>query len=282
MPQETRVPARERDDSLTVLSSGEHPTHAVILVGGIYDDYQYWDSWKDKLAGPDTVVMGYDHDARTESMPKSAHNLASDIAELKERGVTDVTVVAHSLGSLISKGALDELAQSGAAANFYHLDLQAFGAPVGGFVAGDFADAMPGGRLLSNLIDRPMGPDIGPHSEFMKGLAQPWPSNMAMHLYVGSNDTVVRPEAASTKAQYNAVEANATTVTIIEGAGHVDYNALGPEIMNASRGEPVQGFQTVAFNDRASQGADGPATTYEVTQAPSPTTPAAMETAMSR
>jgi hypothetical protein len=280
MPQEARVPARDRDDSLTTLSSGNNPTHAVILVGGIYDDFQYWKPWQDKLAGPDTVVMGYDHDARTESMPQSAKHLAADIEALKERGITDVTVVSHSLGGLISKGALDEMVRNGHAADFKNVDLQAFGAPIGGFVMGDLADVMPGGRLISNLIDRPAGPDIGPHSDFMKSLAQPWPENMNLHLYVGSEDTLVRPEASSTKAQYDTIEANAKTVTVIEGLGHVDYNSIGPEILNASRGEPVQGFQSVRFNDQGENAKTGPSTTLEVKEATP--TPQPFQTAMER
>ena len=280
MPQEARTPARERDDSLTVLSSGEHPTHAVILVGGVYDDFQYWNSWRDQLAGPNNVVLGYDHDARTESMPKSAHNLAADIQSLKEQGITDVTVVAHSLGCLISKGALDDLTRSGHAADFQHIDLQAFGAPLGGFVAADLANELPGGHLFSNLFDRASSPDLGPHSDYMKSLTQPLSPNMDLHMYVGTDDTLVRPEASSTKALYSAIESQASTVTVIEGLGHVDYNSVGPEILNASRGEPVQGFDAVTFNDRSTSSQTGPTTTVEVmhTEPSQPT----LEVALSR
>jgi hypothetical protein len=114
----------------------------------------------------------------------------------------------------------------------------------------------------------------------MKSLAQQWPENMNLHLYVGSEDTLVRPEASSTKALYDAVEANAKTVTVIEGLGHVDYNSIGPEIMNASRGEPVQGFQSVRFNDRDENAKAGPSTTVEVAQATP--TPQSFQTAMER
>ena len=268
MPSATNE--QSNSNTLQVQSTGEHPTHAVILVGGIHESYHYWDSWADKMSGPNTVVLGFDHDHTKDTMPNSAHVLASRIEELKAQGIQDITIVAHSMGGLVSKGALDEIVRDGHASDFQHIELQAFGTPWGGFAMAESAHIIPGAAAISRAIGFPMGPDIGPGSDFMKSLSQPWPSNMDLHLYQGSADHVARPEASSTEARYDAIEANAKSVTVIEGFKHTDYREAGPELMNASRQAPVQGFDSVPLDVQTNH---GPKQTYEVSQvtnAPAP------------
>lgn len=259
-------------NTLQVQSAGEHPTHAVILVGGIHESYHYWDSWAEKLGGPDTLVAGFDHDHTKDTMPNSAHMLASEIEKLKAQGIEDITIVAHSMGGLVSKGALDEMAKDGHAADFKHIELQAFGTPWGGFAMAESAHILPGAAAISRAVGFPMGPDIGPGSDYMKSLAQPLPGNVDLHMYIGSDDKVARPEASSTHARYDSVEANAKSVTVIEGFKHTDYREAGPELMNASRQAPVQGFESVPLNNREAN-ATQPLQTFEVAHAP--VTPAA-------
>lgn len=149
------------------------------------------------------------------------------------------------MGGLVSKGALDDLARNGRAAQFSHLELQAFGTPWGGFAMAESAHILPGGALISRAVGFPMGPDIGPGSQFMESLSQPWPENMALHIYQGTADHVAQPEASSTSSRYNSIEANAQSITLIDGFKHTDYRNAGPELMNASRQTPVQGFEAV-------------------------------------
>lgn len=69
-----------------------------------------------------------------------------------------------------------------------------------------------------------MGPDIGPHSDYMMSLAQPIPANGKLHIYVGTADHIARPETFRTKARYQSIEARAVTITDIDGFNHVAYN----------------------------------------------------------
>ncbi|MBC8737142.1 alpha/beta hydrolase [Paraburkholderia sp. UCT31] len=248
----TFTPGEAEGDKFQVQSSGENPTHAVILVGGIHDTYHYWDSWKENLNGPDNVVIGYNHDHTKDTMPNSAHELAHLIDGLKEKGITEVTVVAHSMGGLVAKGALDELARDGQAADFKHIDLHTFGTPFGGFALAEPAHLMPGGAAISNAVGFPMGPDIGPGSPYMKSLAQDWPANMDFHMTVGSKDHVALPAASSTHERYNEIEAKAQSITVVEGYQHTDYRNAGASLLNAAKQEPVAGFDTLPMADRDS------------------------------
>lgn len=117
--------------------------HAVILVGGIHETSHYFDSWVAALASPDTVVMGWDHDHWAMSMRASAGLLAGRVSDLSAQGITDVTIVAHSMGGLVAKGAIDELSRTGEAKNFVRIEIQAFGTPWGGYTLADLVPVLP-------------------------------------------------------------------------------------------------------------------------------------------
>ena len=217
------VPVGEASDDLVELSAGDHPHRAIILIGGIDDTFHFWDSWLDRLARPDTVVLGYDHDHRRSTMLAAASTLATRTDELKLRGITEVVMIAHSMGGLVAKGALEDMSGDGRSTDFLHVELHAFGTPWGGFAAADSAAYMPGARLISRLLGVPMGPDIGSTSAYMKSLDRPLPSNLAFYVYVGREDSVALPLTNVAWARYAADTAGAIRVTVLDGYRHTDY-----------------------------------------------------------
>jgi pimeloyl-ACP methyl ester carboxylesterase len=203
--------------------SGDGSTRAVIVFGGIYESYHYWDSWLPSLAAPQTNVYGFDHNHTSTDMRMAAHLLASELGRLNDAGIVNVTIIAHSMGGLVAKAALDELVASGNAAKFARVELYAFGTPWGGFLFAEPAHILPGSVFISHLIGLPMGPDIGPQSGFMQSLSKPLPANMRLNLYVGSEDRMASPGMYLTRKRYDAVEAIAGSVTFLEGLRHKDY-----------------------------------------------------------
>lgn len=239
-------PAHVFSEKLERLSGDSSATHAVILVGGIHSNHDYFKEWVPALSSKDNAVLGFDHDHQAMSMKEAASSLANSIKELKAQGITDVTIVAHSMGGLVSKGAVDELSRTGAAAEFKSIDLHAMGTPWGGFAVGDLARYTPGSEFISKAVGFPMGPEIGPGSDYMKSLAQPMPANGELHIYKGDIDKVATPAMDSTRERYASIEKNAMSATDMEGFGHNDYKKAPPEVLEVSRDAPVPGFDTRA------------------------------------
>lgn len=237
-------PAHVFSEKLEPLSGEASATHAVILVGGIHSNHDYFEKWVPALSGADTVVLGFDHNHRAMTMKEAAASLADSIGELKGRGITDITIVAHSMGGLVAKGAVDEMSRTGAADSFNTLDLHALGTPWGGFAIADLARYTPGSESISNAIGFPMGPEIGPGSDYMQSLAKPMPQNGEFHVYKGDVDTVSTPEMDSTKARYDSIERNATSATELVGFKHNDYSKAPPELLDSTIGKPVPGYDT--------------------------------------
>lgn len=262
------APDNKPHDELKLLSGDEHAHKAVILVGGINNNYTYFSEWKDSLSAKDTAVMGFDHDHRSENMKTGAHNLAEAISALKEKGFDEVTVVAHSMGGLVSKGALNEMVSNGSSENFKHIEMHSFGTPWGGFAAADLAIVTPAAQTISNAIGFPMGPEIGPHSDYMKSLAQEWPKNMEFHVYSGTTDNVATPKASSTIERYDEITGKANSFVMLEGFKHPDYVEAGASVMQASRGEAVAGMESVAAPSRQQDAQGTPAIAEKADKAP--------------
>lgn len=248
IPAELRESKSEHvfSEKLERLSGDSSATHAVILVGGIHSNHDYFKDWVPALSDKNNVVLGFDHDHQAMPMKEAAASLANSIKELKDQGITDITIIAHSMGGLVSKGAVDELSRSGAAADFKSVDLHAMGTPWGGFAVGDLARYTPGSEFISKSIGFPMGPEIGPGSDYMKSLTQPMPANGEFHIYKGDVDNVATPAMDSTKDRYASIERNAVSATELEGFRHNDYKNAPPEVLEVSRDAPVPGFDTRA------------------------------------
>jgi pimeloyl-ACP methyl ester carboxylesterase len=197
---------------------------AVILVGGIYESSHYFDNWVPELSAPDTITLGWDHDHRSMSMMQSSRLLAKRIEELNDKGIVDVTILAHSMGGLVAKGAIDELSRMGKAGSFHHIRIDTFGTPWGGYTLAELASILPLSRYLSKAIGYPMGPDIGPNSDYMKDLAQPLPANAELNIYIGTADHTALPDGKAARIRYNSIEELATVVLNINDCDHVAYN----------------------------------------------------------
>lgn len=218
--------ARLPSEKFEVISPGRGATHAVILVGGIHGSYHFFDKWVPELASEDTVVLGWDHSHQAMSMAEAAHLLAQEIFALRKQGITAVTLVAHSMGGLVSKGAVDELSRTGRALDFDALELQAFGTPWGGFAIATLVGVLPGSEYFSRAMGYPMAKDIGPNSMYMQSLAQPMPINGKLRMYVGTTDDVALPGAWSTKARYASIEVLASASVLLNNFSHDAYNSV--------------------------------------------------------
>ena len=240
-------PALVTNSQLQLLSGDVSSTHAVILVAGIHDDHSYFADWVGPLSSSDNRVMGWTADHRAQTMQESALALAQSLAELKENGVTDITILAHSMGGLVAKGAVDELSRNGDAAGFNTVDLHAMGTPWGGFAMADIVRYLPGSDAISHAIGYPMGPEMGPTSPYLSSLAQPMPTNGELHIYRGTADDVATPEATRTKERYDSIEGLATSVTELQDYGHSDYAKMPLELLSPYLERPLPGIEILVM-----------------------------------
>lgn len=88
------------------IDSGEPmPSHVVVLVHGLDDAGMLWDDAARALAaaGHTAVAFNYRND---QGIARSADDFASALGELRCAGVTDVSIVGHSMGGLIARDVL--------------------------------------------------------------------------------------------------------------------------------------------------------------------------------
>lgn len=242
-----------RNDSFDLLSGGSKATHAIILIGGIHNTYHYFDAWVPKLSSPYNAVIGWNHDHQSMSMTAASKELACKISDLKYQGYKSVSIIAHSMGGLVAKGAIDNLTLSGKAGDFTRLDLWTLGTPWGGFALADLTLIAPGSEAISQSIGYPMGPDIGPSSSFMQRLAQPMPKNGSLRIYIGSKDDVAKPEIFTTINRYKSISQLAESTTVVKDAAHDDYNLSAPEDLIRMASNPNQVDTQQASSSETSQ-----------------------------
>jgi len=223
-------------NKLAYISGSADASKATIVVGGIHDTYQHFMAWEQDLGASDTLVVGFDHDHRSSSMAEAGHELAQALRDLNEQGINDVTVIAHSMGGLVSKAALDELVASGDAQEFKSIDFHALGTPWGGFAMASF----PGAGFFGDMLGYPMTGEMAPGSDFMKGLSQAdWPENMSFNVYQGSADNVSLPSVLATHERYDETTGKADLFVTIEGYNHDNYVNAGPDLLKAGWGTEV-------------------------------------------
>ena len=233
--------AASSTDSLDFLSGNKDAKHIIILIGGIHNTYHYFDSWVSKLSSTDTAVIGWNHDHSSMRMTLAASELSCQIAELKNKNVESLTIIAHSMGALVAKGAIDSMSAAGKTDAYAKIDLWTLGAPWGGFALADMMLIMPWSAQISQAIGLPMGIDIGPSSGYMKNLSQPMPMNGSLHIFLGTDDTIALPEVDSTKKRYDSIQSLATSVSSVEGSKHDDYNILAvTDVIAALHHEPAK------------------------------------------
>lgn len=219
-------------NNLAYIAGAAPATKAVVVVGGIHDTYGHFSAWTPALDAPDTLVVGFDHDHQSSTMTEASEELAHAISALREHGVEEVTVVAHSMGGLVSKAALDIMVESGAAEKFEQIDLHALGTPWGGYALA----SLPGSSFFGTMFGYPMGGEMSPGSDFMKGLsAVDWPENMSFNVYQGSSDNVSLPSVLATHERYDATTSKADVLITIEGFGHTDYVRAGADVLQAGK-----------------------------------------------
>lgn len=110
---------------------------------------------------------------------RNADGFAEALRDLAARGEDDVTIVAHSLGALTAKGALDRMRRlDGHLEGFRHVRFITLGAPWAGVTAADLSrhlftrmpqlayarDLAPGGAYWRGIMTTPLAPEVSFYS----------------------------------------------------------------------------------------------------------------------
>lgn len=197
-------------------------SEAVVLVGGFGDDWRYFLPWLEELSRQSACVYGFSHDHQSSTMSDSAHALAERLQVLQVVGFKKLTVLAHSMGGLVAKRSLHDLAEL-SSDNLPTVELKAFGTPWGGYFWANFARWVPGSQAVAFALGFPMSAEIGSSSEFMMSLQRPLPGSMTLVVYNSASDEVARPESASAKSQFNHVMLQAKYVHVLADIGHSEF-----------------------------------------------------------
>lgn len=213
----------EDEPPLTVLFRGNRPRHAVVLLAGIYNDHEYFRPWQESFDGEDVLLLGWLPAHHVQRLEDTDRLLARELMRLHEQGIRTVTLLAHSIGGLIAKGAVDRLHREGLAASFNTLELHAFGTPWGGFPGADLAHTNPLGHLVSYLARNPAWLDLGTHSDYLAALARPMPPNGQLFNYFSVYDEVALPGTDAAAQRYQALLQHASVSVRVSGDDHTAY-----------------------------------------------------------
>jgi hypothetical protein len=145
------------------------------------------------------------------------------------------------MGGWIAKAALDRMTVDGTIAEFESVQLVALATPWGGFERANIAWHLrffptPGlARMLSRLMARPMGFEVGSATPFIRALRAPLPAHVAFYICEGGADEVATPRARQERENYEAVAALARQRIRIPGATHRDMSHPRPLDLGRSR-----------------------------------------------
>lgn len=162
-----------------------------------------------RARGREVWVMAYDTVGKP--LATNAEGFADELVKLGARDRRDLTIVAHSLGALTLKAALDALAVRPEGLPFKALRVVAISTPWHGLKGADWTShALVNGAAPAILRDlAPAGPTV-------RALARPWPPSVAIADLVGSRDPVRWAEASPP----GAGSAGARKPVVIVGASH--------------------------------------------------------------
>ena len=185
-------------------------------ISGSPQDMQALHQTADK-EGKQAWTMVYDD--RHRSLPESSKDMANSIREWrKQHPNQDLKIQAHSMGSRITLGAMQELKESGDLAKG-KVQLELLAGPIGGLEGmTNSANMVPEflGRLGANIVP---GKSMGDQSKFQKQLDQiDLPKNVSTKLVMGRQDDLVKatPNWEAMKARLQAktswMDANHDTI----------------------------------------------------------------------
>lgn len=170
---------------LVKLSPFNPQGEAVVFIHGIMGDPANQEALirEAQAQGKQVYVMAYD--TMSFGASRNSEGFARELERLSASGVRDVTVVAHSLGGMTSKGALDRLTDAhGRIAAFDAIRFVAVGVPWGGVSAANLASYVLAGRP-----ELAFARDLGPDSTYWSQVvATPFSSQVTFDNVSGDHD----------------------------------------------------------------------------------------------
>lgn len=170
---------------LVKLSPSNPQGEVVVFIHGIMGDPANQESLirEAQAQGKQVYVMAYD--TMRFGASRNSEGFARELERLSATGVKHVTIVAHSLGGMTSKGALDRLTDAnGKIAAFDSIRFVAVGVPWGGVSAANAAMYVLAGRP-ELAFARDLGPDT-PY--WSKVVATPFSSQVTFDNVSGTHD----------------------------------------------------------------------------------------------
>ncbi len=199
-----------------------------LLVGGINDTYESLSAWGDMYEARGYCVAGFRYDYKAKSLTENATDMATALVGMGDAGATDVVIVAHSMGGLVSRAAVLKAGSEGGW-KYNSVDLVAISTPWGGFAAANPTRWMPFSKAICKLIGMPMGMEIGTNAPFMAALSAEMPERVTLTVYEGGADTISTPGTERGKSLYESNVADAMHRVSVESADHMTL--LNPMVL---------------------------------------------------
>lgn len=93
------------DAALAPTGDADATTHIVLLIHGLDEPGTIWDELTPHLLAHNATVIRFDY-PNDQALAASAKDLAAALRTLRARGVDEVSIVAHSMGGLVSRAVL--------------------------------------------------------------------------------------------------------------------------------------------------------------------------------
>jgi hypothetical protein len=216
------------------------PASAAVLIGGINDSWRQMAGWAPLHAAAGRRVVGFAYDQKRTDLAANAEMLEVALFGLRRDGVRRLYITAYSMGGWFAKAAIDRMVADGAVGEFESVELIALATPWGGFDRANVAWKLrwfptPGlARRISQVLERPMGFEVGSATPFIHDRRAPLPANVAFYVCEGGADEVATPRTRQERENYEAVVALARRRIRIPGARHADMSA--PRRLDLGRG----------------------------------------------